>query len=147
MFFIFSGGFFGIGSPDLSVSGWAVRSGDVDVPTPVTIDIKPGNKRNVMNPRAKGGIWVAVLSDTNSDAPFDPSSQIDIPTVKFGPDGTKAIHYKVKDINKDGPGDLLLRFNIPHTGIAFGDTEVTLTGETFDGQSFSGSNLIKAAGC
>jgi hypothetical protein len=113
----------------------------------VTIDIKPGNKQNVINPRAKGGIWVAVLSDTGSGSPFDPSSLVDIPTVDFGPDGAKATRYKVKDINKDGLGDLLLRFKIPDTGIACGDTEATLTGETFDSQSFTGTDSIKTVGC
>jgi hypothetical protein len=113
----------------------------------VTIDIKPGSKRNFINPRATGGIWVAILSETDSGSPFDPSSQVDIPTVVFGPDGAKAIHYKVKDINRDGLGDLLLRFNISATGIACGDTEATLTGETFDGQSFTGTDSIKTVGC
>jgi hypothetical protein len=114
---------------------------------PVTIDIKPGNKRNVINPRANGGIWVAILSDTDPGSPFDPSSQVDIPTVEFGPDGAKAIRHKVKDKNKDGLGDLLLRFKIPATGIACGDTEATLSGETFDGQSFSGTDSLKTVGC
>ena len=58
----------------------------------VAIDIKPGNKRDVINPRQKGSIWVAILSDIES--PFDPSSQVDIPTVEFGPDGTKAIRLQ-----------------------------------------------------
>ena len=113
----------------------------------VAIDIKPGNKKNVINPRAKGNIWVAVLSDTGSESPFDSSSQVDIPTVEFGPDGAKANRHKVKDINKDGLGDLLLRFKIPKTGIACGDTEAALTGETFEGQSFTGTDDIKAVGC
>ena len=112
---------------------------------PVSIDIKPGNKNNVINPRSKGGVWVAILSDTGS--PFDPSSQVDIPTVEFGPDGANANRHKVKDINKDGLGDLLLRFKIPKTGIACGDTEATLTGETFDSQSFTGTDDIKTVGC
>jgi predicted outer membrane repeat protein len=113
----------------------------------VGIDIKPGNKRNVINTRSKGGVWVAILSDTNAGSPFDPSSQVDIRTVEFGPDGAKAKRYKVKDINKDGLGDLLLRFKIPETGISCGDTDATLTGETFDGQSFTGTDFIKTVGC
>ena len=113
----------------------------------VIIDIKPRSKQNVINPRAKGDVWVAILSVTDPDAPFDPSSQVDIPTVEFGPDGANATRHKVKDINKDGLGDLLLRFNIPETGIACGDTEATLTGETFDVQSFTGADSIKTVGC
>ena len=118
--------------------------GDV---VPINIDIKPGNNHNIINPSSKGGIWVAVLSDTDPESLFDPLSQVDIPTVEFGPDGAKAIHHKVKDINKDGLGDLLLRFKIPETGIACGDTEAMLTGERFDGQSFSGTDSIKSVGC
>ena len=113
----------------------------------VRLDIKPGNDRNVVNPGAKGGIWVAVLSDIDSDSPFDPSSQVDIPTVEFGPDGAKAIRHKVKDINKDGLGDLLLRLKIPEAGIACGDTEATLTGETFSGEAITGSDAIITVHC
>lgn len=111
-------------------------------PFNVNIDIKPRNKRNVVKPRARGGIYVAVLSDSK----FDPL-QIEIPTVRFGPDGAQAIRHKVKDINRDGLGDLLLRFNIRATGIACGNTEATLTGSTFSGQSFSGSDAIKTIRC
>jgi len=113
----------------------------------INIDIKPGNKRNVINPRAKGGIWVAILSNTDPESPFDPLSQVDIPTVEFGPDGAKAIRHKAKDKNKDGLGDLLLRFKIPATGIACGDNEATLIGETFSGQSFTGTDSVKTVGC
>jgi hypothetical protein len=108
----------------------------------ISIYIKPGNKRNIIKPCAKGGIWVALLSDSE----FDPL-QIDIPTVRFGPDGAKAIRHKVKDINHDGLGDLLLRFKILATGIACGDTEATLTGKTFDGQIITGTDSIKTVGC
>jgi hypothetical protein len=115
--------------------------------TEISIDIKPGNKRNVINPRARGGTWVAILSDTNGDSPFDPLSQVDIPTMEFGPDGAKALRYKVKDKNRDGLGDVLLRFKIRETGIACGDTEATLIGKTFDGQRITGTDTVKTVGC
>ena len=114
---------------------------------PINIDIKPGNDRNIINPRSRGGIWVAVLSDTDPESPFDPPSQVDIPTVEFGPDGAKVTRYKVKDINRDRLGDLLLRFKIAETGIACGDTEATLTGATFNAQSIAGTDSIKTVGC
>jgi hypothetical protein len=137
--------------PDAWAFGGPVsHSGNIYVSTDeidLDIDVKPGNKHNIINPRAKGGIWVANLSDTEPDSPFDPSSQVDIPTVEFGPDGAKVNRYKVKDINKDGIGDLLLRFKIPATGLACGDTEATLTGETFDSQSITGTDTIKTVGC
>ena len=87
------------------------------------------------------------MSDTDPNSPFDPSSQVDIPTVEFGPDGAKASRHKVKDMNKDALGDLLLRFKIPATGIDCGDTEATLTGETFEAQNFAGTDSVQTAGC
>jgi hypothetical protein len=117
------------------------------VVTAIDIDIKLGNKRNAINPRKKGVIWVAMLSDTGNASPFDPSSQVDIGTVRFGPDEATATRFKVKDVNKDGLGDLLLRFKVPETGIACGDTELTLNGETFDGQSIIGTDTVNTVGC
>jgi len=119
----------------------------VPLPFAADIDIKPSNKQNVINPREHGGVWVAILSDTDPESPFDPSSQVDISTVEFGPEGANAIRYKVKDVNKDGLGDLLLRFNIPDTGIACGDTEATLVGTTFEDQAFTGTDSITTVGC
>jgi hypothetical protein len=113
----------------------------------VDLDIKPGNHQNAINPRENGGIWVAILSDTRHESPFDPSSEVDIPSVEFGPDGAMVVRQKVKDINKDGLGDLLLRFKNPAIGIACGDAEATLTGETLDGQSITGTDIIKTVGC
>jgi hypothetical protein len=113
-------------------------------PELVTIDIKPGNKRNKLNPRSRGKIWAAVLS--NTDTPFDPL-QIKIRSVRFGPDGAKPNRHKVKDINRDGLGDLLLRFKIRRTGIKCGDTEATLTGKTFDGQAITGTDAIRTVRC
>ena len=68
-------------------------------------------------------------------------------TVAFGTDGASADRYKVKDINKDGLGDLLLRFKIPETGIECGDTDATLTGNTYGGESFTGTDTIVTVGC
>jgi len=144
-YFVFHNGHNARSSDFRYFSGWAVRSGDVGAP--VEIYIKPRNKRNIINPRLNGGIWVAILSDTNPESPFDPSSQVDIATVEFGTDGAKVIRVKVKDINEDGLGDLFLRFMVPDTGIACGDTDASLTGETFDGQSFTGTDSIETFEC
>jgi hypothetical protein len=119
-----------------------LRVAVVQVVVDVAIDIKPSNKYNTINPHSKGGIWVAILSNNESDP-----LQINIPTVRFGPDKAEAIHHRVKDVDKDGLGDLLLRFKMHQTGIACADTEATLTGETFDGQSFTGTDSIKIVGC
>lgn len=132
---------------DPYLDNFSFRISGTPISEQVGIDIQPFNTRNVIFPRARGRIWVAILADTDPASPFDRSSQVDIPTVEFGPGGAKANHYKLKDINKDGLGDLLLRFKIPETGIACGDTEARLTGETFDGLSFTGTDSIRTVGC
>lgn len=111
-------------------------------PTQVAIDIRPRTERNRINRRSRSRIRVAVLSDSE----FDPL-QIEIPTVRFGPDGAKALSYRVKDVNKDGLGDLMLRFKVSHTGIACNDTEATLTGKTYSGQKLTGTDTVKVLGC
>jgi CSLREA domain-containing protein len=108
----------------------------------VQIDIDPHHGLNLIYPRSKGLVWVAVLSESD----FDPS-QIQISTVRFGPDGATPVRHKIRDINRDGIGDLLLLFKIRATGIACGDTEETLTGETVDGLRFSGTDSVKTIGC
>jgi CSLREA domain-containing protein len=108
----------------------------------VDINIKPLDFCNIIIPHSRGGIWVAVLSDGE----FDPL-KIKKSTVCFGPNCAKAIRFKVRDINKDGYRDLLLRFRIRATGIKCGDTDATLTGKTFDGQSFTGTDQIITRGC
>jgi hypothetical protein len=110
----------------------------------VDIDIKPGNNQNKINPRSNGKIWVAVLSDT--DTPFD-ALQTKIPSVRFGPDEAKVTRHRVRDVNKDGLGDLLLRFKVHRTGIECGDTEVVLSGVTFDNQTFRGVDSVRTVGC
>ncbi len=59
-------------------------------PIAATIDIKPGNNRNIVNPRLKGGIWVAILADPEG---LTDLLQIDLPTITFGPERSKAIRH------------------------------------------------------
>jgi len=126
----------------------AVRSSflvRVSIPVPTTIDIKPGDDKNIVSVASNGGVWVAVLSDTENEVAFDPL-QIDIPTVRLGPGEAEPIRHRVRDVNHDGLGDLLFRFSIPETGIQCGDTEATLTGEA-GGVGFSGTDALQTVGC
>lgn len=113
-------------------------------PLAATIDIKPGNARNTINPRLKGVVWVAVLSDHET---IDDPMQIDLSSVRFGPRGAQPDRFKASDLNRDGVADLLLRFRMPDTGLACGDTAVTLAGRTIPGQRFIGIDSIATAGC
>jgi hypothetical protein len=46
------------------------------------------------------------------------------------------------DVNHDGHKDLFALYRTQETGIALGDDEVCLNGETLDGTSFQGCDLI-----
>lgn len=133
-----------------ALGGPVTHSGNVDVTAgvlEVDIKVKHRNRHHFFHPRKQRGIWVAILSDADSETPFDPTAVVDVSTVEFGPDGAKVKRYRENDINNDGIGDLLLRFRISQTGIVCRDREATLSGETFDGRNFSGTDDIKRVGC
>ena len=112
------------------------------IPEPTTeIDIKPGSDPNSINPFGKGFIPVAILgSDTVDVMDVDPD------TLAFGPDGAALAHPNgphFEDVNDDGFTDLVGHFVVKETGIAFGDEEACLTGETFDTTPFEACDDIK----
>ena len=109
----------------------------------VTIDIKPGSSPNSINPFSSGVLPVAILTTDVFDA-----LQVDITTMVFGPDGAGIPHQQghVEDVDDDGDLDLIAFFRTQQTGIACGDTEATLGGETFAGDPVSGSDTINTVG-
>jgi len=112
--------------------------------TPVVIDIKPGSRKNRIKPRSRRFIPVAILGSDDFLA-----LQTIISTVRFGPDGAKAIPwlYFAHDINHDGFSDLILFFKTRNTGIECGNTEATIVGETHLGVTFVGTDSIKTVRC
>jgi hypothetical protein len=116
----------------------------VDGLTNVDIDIKPGGHRNPINLRSNGNIPVAILTSDTFDA-----TQVNWETVRFGLSGATERHQRVhvKDADYDGDMDAVLHFKTRDTGILCGDTEASLTGETFNGEEFTGSDVIKIVKC
>ena len=109
---------------------------------PVSIDIKPGNNRNRVNPRSKGILKVAILTTNDFDA-----DTVDASTIQFGPSAAEPVWYRFDDVDYDGEWDLVLKFNTQETGIACGDTGVSLIGKTFDVQRITGTDYINTVGC
>lgn len=110
----------------------------------VDIDIKPGSDPNSINPRSRGVIPVAILTTADFDA-----TMVDPLSVVFGPEGASETHGKghIEDLDGDGDLDLMLHFRTQETGIACGDTDASLTGETFDGQFIEGVDSVNTVGC
>ncbi|MDH3614407.1 MAG: hypothetical protein OES10_14155 [Gammaproteobacteria bacterium] len=111
---------------------------------PVVIVIKPGSDPNSINLYSRQRIPVAILTTDTFDA-----LDVDPLSTAFGPDGATEFHGRghVKDVDEDGDMDLLLHFNTQETGIQCGDTEATLTGETFTGLAFTGTDAINTVNC
>ncbi len=106
----------------------------------VYIDIKPGSYPNSINPGSNGVISVAILTTDDFDA-----STVDVTTVQFGPDGAEQCKRKaaIEDVDGDGNLDMVLHFKVKETGIQAGDTDATLTGQTYDGVSIEGTDSIR----
>lgn len=112
-------------------------------PTSITIDIKPGDSQNVINPKSKGVIPVAIPSLNSFDA-----TTLDLPLVGFGPDGAQPVKTVIEDVNGDGLLDILLFFRTQSTGIACGDISATLSVMTPDREILmEGTDSIRTVPC
>jgi hypothetical protein len=147
----FIGDYFGLSAS--GVAAWAeTREGNQDIfagpPLPdvfnVTIDIRPRTDADNINPNSTRNLNVAILSVNGFDA-----TTVDVNTVRFGATGTEAapIHAGRRDVDKDGDRDLVLRFQIPDTGISCGDSSATLTGNVSTGATIIGSSAIRTVQC
>lgn len=110
--------------------------------TEIIVDIKPGSDVNPINPGSNGKLPVAILSTASFGA-----STIDAGTIRFGPNDAEPLRYRLEDVDDDGDWDLVLKFSNQETGIACGDTEATLTGQTLGGDELAGTDSIKTVGC
>jgi hypothetical protein len=117
----------------------------------IEIDIKPDHYPNTLNPSARGVLPVAILGSESIDP-----TEIDVPTISFGPDAASTKHdladlvvfgHHLEDVNLDGRLDLLTHFRVADTGIRCEGQSVRLSGQTTIGQPIEGRDSIVAVGC
>ncbi len=110
----------------------------------VEISITPGGNPNSVNLKSKGVLPVAVFSSESFDA-----TDIDPATVTFAgaPVALKGKHGKpmasAEDVNGDGLLDMMLHFAVQDIDPAqVQDGFAVLTGSTYDGLTFEGSDVF-----
>lgn len=129
-----------VGSQEYQLNYSPELGSQIQVIRIVDIDIKPDSNPNPINLNNKGVIPVAILTTSGFDA-----TQVDAPTVKFGPNQAKELHNKghLEDVDNDGDIDLILHFRTQETGIKNTDMEVCLIGNTFSGNQIQGCDPIQ----
>ena len=109
----------------------------------IALDVRPGTAENPINPKSNGVIPVAILSTNDFDA-----STTDQTSVKLGPDQALSQRTgQLVDVNGDGLADLVLHFRTQESGIQCGDTSVSITGQTVNGELIQGTDTIRTVGC
>lgn len=130
---------------------WAAGASLEPEVTQVDIDIQPFDATNAVSPSSDNPIIVAVHSTSIGDgdaADFD-ATQVDATTLKFaiGEAPNVAVTPWVQDLDGDSDSDVMFAFRTQDTGIFCGDTEATLTGETYAGDAFTGTDSLTTTDC
>jgi hypothetical protein len=109
----------------------------------VVIDVLPNDEDNKVYPNQSGKFAVVIMDNPDFD-----TTQIDPSTLELGANGATPVG-PVEFLDADGAFDVDLqaKFAMQNTGILCNDTEVSLTGETYSGVSFSGTDLLDATQC
>jgi hypothetical protein len=80
------------------------------------------------------------------DSGFDVTS-VNCQSLGFGPAQASALECEIEDENGDGFDDMVAEFIINDTGIACGDTDATLVGQTLEGTDIIGIDKVTTIGC
>jgi hypothetical protein len=129
---------------------WPVFSGDLlympgdPLPTAVILDVLPWSVANEIDPASERLIHIAMMGSAAFDA-----AEIDLGTVRFGP--SKAMSagatFVVSDQNGDSYDDMGVLFATQDTGIVCDDTDVSVYGESYTGETFTGIDQIATIEC
>jgi hypothetical protein len=104
----------------------------------VDVDVRPGNARNPVNPLSRGVVPVAILGDEEFDVrDVNPASL----ACGEAPVAERPAPQLV-DVDDDGDLDLGTHCWVKDTGLAFGDSELCLYGETWDAQALEGCDEV-----
>ena len=110
---------------------------------PVSVDIKPDSYPNLINPKSRGVVPVAILSDEAFDA-----TQVDPSTVRVA-GAAVAVRGKGKylahacTVNGDALVDLLVQIETEQLdAVELTSGDATVTGALYDGREFAGQDEV-----
>jgi len=110
---------------------------------PVSVDIKPDSYPNLINPKSRGVVPVAIFSDAAFDA-----TQVDPSTVRVA-GAAVAVRGKAKylahacDVNGDGLVDLLVQIETEQLdAVELASGYAAVTGALYDGREFAGQDEV-----
>lgn len=108
----------------------------------VAIDVKPGDRSDMVNYGSRSRVRVGILSSGTFNAPV----QIDRTSLTFGATGNEkslqSCNSAAEDVNHDGLGDLVCYFDALKAGLRFSDGEAILKGQTLDGIPILGVDAV-----
>lgn len=121
-----------------------------ELPTVIEIDVDPWSTANIVRPASDTTIVVAVMGSSlaSGDAQDFDATQVDPVSLRLGiGEALATTSGAVADYDEDTNADVAFGFSTQDTGIFCNDTEVTLVGQTIDGESFTGTDTIDASDC
>jgi hypothetical protein len=115
----------------------------------VSIDFDPWNTVNEMDPAVDSLLTIAVHTTTIAAGGVDfDATEVDPVTLKFGPaEAANVAVPLIFDVDGDADIDAVFAFKTFQTGIACGESAATLTGNTYAGVPFAGTDQFITTNC
>lgn len=124
---------------DMSHYNGATRS----IPA-VEVDVKPDSESNCIQARSRGRLPVAILGSDGFDVAL-----VDPETIVAGDEVEPAHWARDEDVDGDGVLDMILHFKTPklkEAGLLVDGENLEIAGQTLEGGSFLGSDVINLVG-
>jgi T5SS/PEP-CTERM-associated repeat protein len=115
-----------------------------------TIDVDPWNMANEIRPNDSYTVPVSIMSTSvaNGEPADIDATQIDPTSLKFGPNQVPHTGAIITtDLDSDSDIDVVFGFDAFSSGIACGDTELTVEGRLYDTQEIVGMDSITTTDC
>jgi hypothetical protein len=107
----------------------------------VRVEVEPRKRQPRVDPLRNKKVRVAIMGSEDLDV-----RDIVVHSLRLGPDGAEPSgrrRARIKDLDRDGHRDLLVRFRAGETGLSVGDTTLCLSGDSATGSAIRGCDAVK----